>query len=193
MEIQKTAAQTSPDMIRKRYGDGVRFAATFGIGMELKCLDDEKKCFTGVAPRLSGLCKAYPADQVNTWILAHLMDLYKFTTVREKPSFDQLIQTCEIIKRRYHYLNAAELLLFFIKFKSGDYGQFYGSVDPMAILAGLREFLKYRAEMIDKYEREAKEDEIIRQREEWERKAVPMPDNLEYVKAFFKMNNNQQK
>lgn len=167
----------------------MNFAAKFGIAAESKCYENEKMCFMGVAPRLSGLAEAYPSDQVNTWILAHLRDLYKFSGVKEKPSFEQLIQMCEIIRLKFRFLNAAELLLFFFKFKAGDFEKFYGVIDPMVILSSLNQFVKYRNERIEYYQREEKEKELNRQRKEWEEKAVPMPDNLEYVKAFFKMNN----
>ena len=94
----------------------------------------------GDAPSLALLSQTYPNEQVNTWIIAHLMDLYKFAGVKEKPSFQQVLELAVMIRVEYYYFKASELLLFFFKLKSGEYGTFYGVVDPMVIMAALIEF-----------------------------------------------------
>lgn len=48
-------------------------------------------------------------------------------------------------------------MLFFHRFKSGRYGRFYGSVDPLVITTSLREFIKERNEAIDKHEQEERQ------------------------------------
>lgn len=48
-------------------------------------------------------------------------------------------------------------MLFFHRFKSGCYGRFYGSVDPLVITTSLREFIKERNEAIDKHEQEERQ------------------------------------
>ena len=53
-------------------------------------------------------------------------------------------------------------MLFFWWFKSGKYGKFYGSVDPMVITSALREFIRDRNAIIakrDSMELEKKENE----------------------------------
>lgn len=53
-------------------------------------------------------------------------------------------------------------MLFFWWFKSGKYGKFYGSVDPMVITSALREFIRDRNAIIakrDSMEKEQKEKE----------------------------------
>ena len=56
------------------------------------------------------------------------------------------------------YLKASEILLFFYKFKSGDLGELYGSVDPLKLSTSLNEFLKWRSFELDKvYQRQREE------------------------------------
>lgn len=58
------------------------------------------------------LGETYPDEQVNTWIIAQLMDLYKFAGVKEKPTFQQVLELSVMIRVEYYYLKASELLLF---------------------------------------------------------------------------------
>ena len=44
-----------------------------------------------------------------------------------------------MIRVEYYYLKASELLLFFFKLKTGEYGHLYGVVDPMVIMSALIE------------------------------------------------------
>ena len=59
-------------------------------------------------------------------------------------------------------------MLFLHRFKLGNYGHFFGNVDPMVISGALTEFLKERGNIIDKHEQEQRE-----KKEEEERKANP--------------------
>ena len=79
-----------------------------------------ERSFKGDAPSLALLGETYPDEQVNTWIIAQLMDLYKFAGVKEKPTFQQVLELSVMIRVEYYYLKASELLLFFFKLKSGE-------------------------------------------------------------------------
>ncbi len=138
----------------------------------------------GDAPTLGLLGQTYPDDQVNTWIIAHLMDLYKFAGVKEKPSFSQVLELAGIIRAEYYYFKASELLLFFFKFKSGEYGTFYGVVDPMVIMAALNDFKAYRRQQLEIYDREIQRKKREERWAEWERKAVPCPEGLSFAKRY---------
>lgn len=45
-------------------------------------------------------------------------------------------------------------MFFFKDFKSGKYGQFYGSVDPLKINSSLRDFCKKRGDIIFRHDSE---------------------------------------
>ena len=49
-------------------------------------------------------------------------------------------------------------MLFFFQFKSGKYGRFYGSVDPLVITTSLRDFLKERGNAY--FDRQSEENRI---------------------------------
>ncbi|MCI7459903.1 MAG: hypothetical protein MSD59_09375 [Parabacteroides merdae] len=178
-------------MIR-RYGDGESFAKTFNPSLQTICAQNIERSFLGDAPSLALLSQTYPNEQVNTWIIAHLMDLYKFAGVKEKPSFQQVLELAVMIRVEYYYFKASELLLFFFKFKSGEYGTFYGVVDPMVIMAALIEFKAYRRQQLEIYDREIQRKKREEQWAEWERKAVPCPAHLKLVKAFVEEVQNEE-
>ena len=71
----------------------------------------------------------------------------------------------------FGYLKISELMLFFHWFKSGKFGRFYGSVDPLVITTSLRDFMKERVRVIEKYEqeqREKAEEESRKRKISWE-------------------------
>lgn len=168
----------------RRYGDGESFAKTFNPSLQTICAQNIEQSFLGDAPSLALLSQTYPNEQVNTWIIAHLMDLYKFAGVKEKPSFQQVLELAVMIRVEYYYFKASELLLFFFKLKSGEYGTFYGVVDPMVIMAALIEFKAYRRHQREIYDREIQRKKREEQWAEWERNAVPCPVHLKLAKAF---------
>jgi hypothetical protein len=168
----------------ERYGDGLKFAETFNPDLQLYCVQNIERSFMGDAPSLAAIKHAYPDEQVNTWIMAHLRDLYKFAGVKEKLDFKQMKALAEIILTEYYYFKASELLLFFYKLKTGIYGTFYGVVDPIVIMNALTEFRAYRRQQIEIYERERQQKEREEQWEEWEKKAVPCPKHLKLAKDY---------
>ena len=165
-------------------GMGESFAKTFNPSLQTICAQNIERSFLGDAPSLALLSQTYPNEQVNTWIIAHLMDLYKFAGVKEKPSFQQVLELAVMIRVEYYYFKASELLLFFFKLKSGEYGTFYGVVDPMVIMAALIEFKAYRRHQREIYDREIQRKIREEKWAEWERKSVPCPAYLKLAKAF---------
>ena len=100
------------------------------------------------------------------------------------PSFQQVLELAVMIRVEYYYFKASELLLFFFKFKSGEYGTFYGVVDPMVIMAALIDFNTYRRQQLEIYDREIQRKKREEQWAERERNAVPCPAHLKLAKAF---------
>ena len=155
--------------------------------MEYKCCQagNIRRCFCGRAPKIADLLKAYTDDEVNSWLLIHLMSIYEFSNLPEKPSEGQLAELCMQIKTSYSFLNAAEFLLFCCRFKGGKHGRFFGVVDPMAIMTGLNDFLEYRREHLEMYAREERAIQMDQLRQQWADKALPMPENLKFVRSIF--------
>ena len=62
-----------------------------------------------------------------------------------------------MIATEYYYLKVSELMLFFHRFKTGRYGRFYGSVDPLVITTSLRDFVRERGIAYEQHEQEERE------------------------------------
>lgn len=175
---QKLSERTR--LVVNRYGDGESFAKKFNPSLQVVCAQNVERSFKGNAPSLALLGETYPDEQVNTWIIAQLMDLYKFAGVKEKPTFQQVLELSVMIRVEYYYLKASELLLFFFKLKAGEYGTFYGVVDPMVIMSALIEFKAYRKRQLEKYDREEQE----RQREKDTRSKTRTPYHFRIIWSF---------
>lgn len=102
----------------RRYGDGESFAKTFNPSLQTICAQNIERSFLGDAPSLALLSQTYPNEQVNTWIIAHLMDLYKFAGVKEKPSFQQVLELAVMIRVEYYYFELIVLIYGGINYSS---------------------------------------------------------------------------
>ena len=105
-------------LVVNRYGDGESFAKKFNPSLQVVCAQNVERSFRGNAPSLALLGETYPDEQVNTWIIAQLMDLYKFAGVKEKPTFQQVLElfrddTCGIL-----LLESFRIVAFFLQVES---------------------------------------------------------------------------
>lgn len=73
-----------------------------------------------------------------------------------------------MIIESYGYYKLTEFMLFFQKFKRGEYGKFYGAVDPMQILQALDEFHKERVAVYIRKEQEKQKAHQAKIDREWE-------------------------
>lgn len=65
----------------------------------------------------------------------------------------QMRELAQVLIVYVYYLKVSELMLFFYRFKSGKYGEFYEVVDPQRIMSGLNAFLRDRLDEIAQFER----------------------------------------
>ncbi len=168
-----------------RYGDGRKFAETFNPDLQRACSENLVRSFTGDAPTIAALRSAYPERQVRVWILAHLENLNIYAGAKNKMNPDQMMMLSDVIMTEYFYLKASELLLFFYQFKTGKYGELYGSVDPLRISSALIEFAAYRSDMIFRIEQKQKEEQRLGQHK---KNAIT---RQQYLKLKFKRSKRQ--
>ena len=83
-------------------------------------------------------------------LYSQIENINQFAGTKNKMEPNQMMMLSDIIITEYYYLKASELLLFFFQFKSGRYGELYGSVDPLRISSALVEFASFRRGMISK-------------------------------------------
>lgn len=113
--------------------------------------------FASLHPTLSLLNDAYGSTTASAWLVIQLHDLSEFCGCKDKLSIKQLRDTADLIATLCPHLKTSELLLFFGWMKSGKYGKFYGSLDPMVVTTSLQEFLRERATYYDKLDNRCNE------------------------------------
>ena len=122
------------------------------------------KAVTGDYPTLSELCDCYGKEAASAWLVPQLADMTMFTgaqNLKEK----QQEQLADILAVEGRELKVTELMLFFYRFKTGRYGRFYGTVDPMVVTTALQDFIRERNEIIRN-----NQDEVAAQWDEQARK-----------------------
>lgn len=123
----------------------------------------------GDYPTLTKVCQAYGSTASAQWLLPQIVDASLFVGAKNLDKRQQM-QLAQVIATEYRHLKVTELLLFFHRFKTGRYGHFYGSVDPMVITCALRTFIAERNELIARYEQQRREQE----EEEYRKNHPPM-------------------
>lgn len=159
--------------VREKYKDGENFLKLFNPSKQSEYAANELKCFsTEKAPCLTRLAKSFGANIAEVWLEIQLKDLSEFSGCKEKLSNAQFEAIAKTIITNYGYLKVTELMVFFQKFKAGEYGYFYGSVDGLKITTALNQFLDYRRSMISKAEQAKERIERAAMLERMEEKAI---------------------
>ena len=187
MPSQPTLAQTERltvenmmQFLQKRYGSvGTSFINHYNPDFFCAHQLTAEDCYFGKYPTLAELAKQYDRKFPSSWLMFQLISLSEYCGCKEKISDYMLIQCADVIATDFYYLKVSELILFFHRFKSGNYGQFYGAVDPLIITTSLREFVRERATAIDRHEQEEK----AKERETWKKNAITYE---EYVNQYKK-------
>ena len=131
-------------------------------------------CHFGGSPTLSQLNACYGVTAAEAWLVPQLYELGNFEGLKGQADRHQLAKTAKIIATEFHYLKTDELLLFFYRFCTGRYGQFYSYFTPSVIIRGLRSFLDERTTAFNRHEQELRE----RAWEEARRNAVTYEEYL---------------
>lgn len=147
------------------YKDPQNFLSIFTPANQYAYTKDLRRVFMGNAPCLGAISNAWGENVTEAWLELQLIDLGEFSGVRDKLSTFQLDSISQVIMATWGYYKVSEMMLFFLQFKSGKYGKFYGAVDSMVITQALRDFDKERCQAIDRYNREEEERQKREQEE----------------------------
>lgn len=140
----------------------------------------------GAAPMLRTLTEAYGANTTEMWLEIQLKDLSEFAGCREKLSIQQIEQIAKVIILTFDYLKVTEMMYFFVLFKSGKFGKFYGAVDGLVITEALNEFVRLRNEK--KYEYITKQEAIDKAKQDAEHAKTALTyDEYQELKWLFNM------
>ena len=155
------------NMILLRYGDAHRFALAFNPSVQIKCAMNMEKSLLSDAPTIRQLLYTYQMEHLQVWVMAHLEDLNEYAGVKNKMETAQIKELASMIIVKADYLKASEILLFFYKLKAGDFGGFYGTVDPQKVGEYLNAFKEWRGLELDKIQSKQVQELRERKREEW--------------------------
>ena len=138
-------------MCRGMYETGERFLKLFNPDMQYRYCTDLKRCYLGKAPTLSTLNETFGAHITKAWLTIQLNNLSEFSGAKEKFDTAQVDMLAKVIMSSFPYLKVTELMHFFLLFKTGKFGKFYGAVDGLAITESLRAFCNERREYIYRF------------------------------------------
>ena len=135
---------------------------------------DERKTIMEDYSSISILDLAYASGCTASWVGFALAELNTFSGTKNIDD-KQTKSLARLIAREYKDMKISIFQLFFFRFKCGDFGKFYGKVDPMAITCALKDFMndcrmKRQKFLNEEYEERRAEEEKIRKaiRERWE-------------------------
>lgn len=140
-------------VIRKKYGNGENFLKLFNPDKQTEYYKHLEKCFMGDVPSLSRLSVSFGTSIAEVWLEIQINDLAAFTGVKKSSEDAEYLKQVETLAKTiicaFSYLKVTELMVFFQKFKAGEYGKFYGVFDNLVITEALTKFLEYRKQQID--------------------------------------------
>lgn len=144
------------DDVRRTYGTAEAFLATFAPVHQARFATQPLRCYTGRAPTLADVVAAYGRETACRWLSEQIKDLLLYCTVRTAAAgvVQNLTDTLIAV---YQKLRVTELMLFFMYFKAGRYGHFYGLPDPVIVTDGLCRFVRERRQTVLQLEQDRAE------------------------------------
>lgn len=139
--------------IQSRFGDVKQFLQRVNPDVQSRFAMQPTKAVTGDYPTLDELRTAYGKETPSAWLAVQVADMMRFTGTRHLNERQQE-QLADILAVEARELKVTELMIFFYRFKTGQYGRFYGSVDPMVVTTALQDFKRERQEIIDRHQDE---------------------------------------
>lgn len=155
---------------RERYKTSDNFLRLFNPDMQYDYCANLQRVYMGKAPTLRVVNEAFGKDVTEGWLAIQIRNLSEFSGVKDKIDTEQIDMLAKVILATFHYLKVTELMHFFLLFKSGKFGKFYGVVDGLAITEALQTFCRDRNEKIWQYEEaeRKRKEEIERERHDKE-------------------------
>lgn len=170
-------------LVTQRFGSEDDFMLKVNPNTQAAFGEKPKSAIMGDYPTLNDIDMAYGKGFSTEWLVVQIDNLSMHTGARNLTK-EQQLELARILAVEYRHLKVTEMLLFFYRFKTGRYGRFYGSVDPMVITCAIREFVIERGQMIEHYMQEEREEQ-----QEQERRSNPPMTREEYerIKNQYKL------
>lgn len=117
----------------------------------------------GHAPELETVNSTYGRETAEEWLMFQIVEFCEFVGARDKLTPYQLTQLCRLFVMEYGWLKLTDVELFFSLMKKGEFGRFYGTVDPQMFMQCVLQYLRRRNEILAEYYEE--EERKRRERE----------------------------
>lgn len=141
-----------------KYPDPAQFILDYNPDLQFKLVrcnaTHSELALNDSIPSLGLLSSTYGDETPIEWLKIQFGSLNDFAEVSTKIAKEQLSELSEIFLSEYYYINAAEICFFIARFKSGKYGRFYGSIDPLKITSAMLDYVSERRKDIERKERE---------------------------------------
>jgi len=157
--------------LQSRYTSKQQFLTKVGTGLQRYFGANDKEAYMGDYPTLEELNDSLGNNTAQQWLCEQVADLSTFSGAKNL-SGNQVDQVSRLIAQEYHDVKYSEMLLFFHRFKCGDYGKFYGSADPLDLMVALKEFMKTREEKLWKFREEKYAEKMEKEHEKERQKYV---------------------
>ncbi len=135
-------------------------------------------------PTLATVSGAYGVDAAINWLMIQFENLNDFVGVKEKMQIYQLNELSTLFFSECYYLNISEIMLFLIKLKRGDFGEFYGYIDPLKIMSAKNEFIRQRRLALQKHEEEKEKEKMKEMRKKWDEEGITYDEFLKLKQSI---------
>lgn len=138
----------------ERYGRSVlELARTFAPQYQADVARDPDLCMTDPrVPTLAVAVNAYGRRGMTGWVIAQMEDLNRTAGGRDKMTAEEMQNAAEAIVTTYPQLRLTDVMLFFLRFKAGVYGRFYGKTDTLVITTALAQYVEWRTREVRRVE-----------------------------------------
>ena len=192
MQRQKKSADAVK--LIEKYPEYKKFAERFNSQTQLKLSAINPNfvtCYKYNVPKLSTIANAYDSDAAINWLKIQFENLNDFVGVREKMQLYQLNELATLFFSECYYLNISEVMLFFIKLKRGEFGEFYGCIDPLKIMSAKNEFISQRMLALQKDEEERLKEQRKEMLKKWDEECITYDEFLKSKKNNIKFEKNE--
>lgn len=156
------AVQHQVSNLRENFQSFKDFAIAFNPKTQVEFGCDERKSIMADYSTLATLDVALGEHSSSNWLTIAITDLNIFCGSKSMTD-NQIEDLADFLVSEYKDVKFSVMQLFFYRFKRGDFGKFYGTVDPMVITCALKDFINECSQKRDDYLTEEYE---IRQQEE---------------------------
>jgi len=153
--------------LRESYQSFEHFAAEFNPDSQVDFGSDIRGAIMDDYSTLEMLDVAFGAGSASAWLVTSLADLNKFSGSKNMDD-GQTKWLAKLLFQEYRNVKYSVIQLFFYRFKVGDFGKFWGKVDPMVITCALKDFIaeceaKKQAYLNEEYAQKKQAEDVRRE------------------------------